>query len=254
MRRLIERLDSGKPVPFAWCGIADPRYLDVVAGYGFGAVLMDMQHGFFDEASVQNGISAIAAKGKAPLVRIPVGRWDTASRVMDFGALGVVAPMINTAADAEAFARAMKYVPRGDRSFGPRHAASVYGLSVPDYLDGIDGASLALAMIETREAVAALDEIIAVEGIDGILIGPGDLSISVRQNRLPDVYGPDTLDIVKEVVATTKSAGKRTTAFAVNPEQANMLATLGVDMISIGEDGSYLDKGLAMHLDGLDFV
>jgi len=216
--------------------------------------LMDMQHGFFDEVGVQNGIAAVAAKGKVPLVRIPVGRWDTASRVMDFGALGVVAPMINTAADAEAFARAMKYVPRGERSYGPRHAASVYGVSVPEYLDGIDGSSLALAMIETREAVAAVDEIVAVEGIDGILIGPGDLSISVRQNRIPDAYGPDTLDIVKMVIASAKSAGKRTTAFAANPEHANMLAALGVDMISIGEDGAYLQKGLAGHLDTLDFV
>lgn len=254
MQRLMERLNTGKTLPFAWCGISDPRYIDMVAGYDFGAVLLDMQHGFFDETTVQHGIASVAAKGKSPLVRIPVGRWDTASRVMDFGALGVVAPMINTAADAEMFANAMKYIPRGERSFGPRHAASIYGASVPDYLDGIDNASLALAMIETREAVAAVDEIVAVDGIDGILIGPGDLSISVRENRQPDVYGPDTLDIVKMVVASVKAAGKRATAFAQTPEQANMLAALGVDMVSIGEDGAYLEKGIAMHLDGLDFV
>lgn len=254
MRRLLERLEAGTPLPFAWCGISDTRYIDMVAGYNFDAVLMDMQHGFFDEASVQNGISAVVAKGKSPLVRIPVGRWDMASRVMDFGALGVVAPMINSVADAQAFAGAMKYVPRGERSFGPRHAASVYGVSVPDYLEGIDAASLALAMIETREAVAAVDEIVAVDGIDGILIGPGDLSISVRQNRLPDAYGPDTIEIVKTIIAAAKASGKKATAFAGNPEDANMLATLGVDMISIGEDGSYIDKGIAMHIDRLNFV
>ncbi len=254
MRRLIDCLDSYKPTPIAWCGISNPQYLGMVAGYDFEGVLMDMQHGFFDESTILNGITAVAAKGKAPLVRIPVGRWDTASRVMDFGALGVVAPMINSAEDAQSFASAMKYIPRGERSFGPRYAAATYGVTVPEYLDGIDDSSLALAMIETREAVDAVEEIVAVDGIDGVLIGPGDLSISVRQNRLPDAYGPDTLDIVKHIFAATKAAGKRATAFAMVPEHANMLAELGADLISIGVDDTYVDKGVAMHLEQLNFV
>jgi len=254
MRRLIERMDAGKPVPIAWCGMSDPRYLGMVAGYDFAGVLMDMQHGFLDERSVLDGISTVVGKGKAPLVRIPVGRWDTASRVMDFGALGVVAPMINSVEDAQAFANAMKYIPRGERSFGPRYAASTYGVTVPEYLDGIDNASFALAMIETREAVDAVEDIVAVDGIDGILIGPGDLSISVRQNRHPDAYGPDTLDIVKHVFAAARAAGKRATAFAMVPDHANMLAEMGADMISIGVDDTYIDKGVAMHLNDLTFV
>lgn len=254
MRRLIERLGADKPAPIAWCGISDPRYLGMVAGYDFEGVLMDMQHGFFDESSVLTGISTVAAKGKAPLVRIPVGRWDTASRVMDFGALGVIAPMINSVEDAQSFASAMKYIPRGERSFGPRYAASTYGVTVPEYLDGIDDSSLALAMIETREAVDAVEDIVAVEGIDGILIGPGDLSISVRQNRHPDAYGPDTIDVVKHVFAATKAAGKRATAFAMVPEHANMLAEMGANMISIGVDDTYVDKGVAMHLEQLNFL
>lgn len=254
MQRLINRLNAGKPLPFGWCGISDPRYVEMVASYGFDAVLLDMQHGFFDERSIQDGIAAVAVKGKSPLVRIPVGRWDTASRAMDFGALGVVAPMVNSAVDARSFANAMKYIPRGERSYGPRQAASIYGVSVPDYLAGIDDASLALAMIETREAVAAVEEIVAVDGIDGVLIGPGDLSISLRQNRMPDAYGPDSMDAVKTIIAATKAAGKRVTAFAQTPEHANMLAKLGVDMISIGEDGAYLRDGIAKHIEGLDFV
>jgi len=196
------------------CGISNPQYLGMVAGYDFEGVLMDMQHGFFDESTILNGITAVAAKGKAPLVRIPVGRWDTASRVMDFGALGVVAPMINSAEDAQSFASAMKYIPRGERSFGPRYAAATYGVTVPEYLDGIDDSSLALAMIETREAVDAVEEIVAVDGIDGVLIGP----------------------------------------FAMVPEHANMLAELGADLISIGVDDTYVDKGVAMHLEQLNFV
>lgn len=253
MLRLKQGLESGGPVVFAWCGIADPRYVAAVAGYGFDAVLLDMQHGFFDETSVLNGIATVAARGKAPFVRIPLGRWDMASRALDFGALGVVAPMINTAEDAQNLAKATKYIPLGERSFGPAYAAALYGENNRGYLDGIDGASLALAMIETREAVAALDEILAVEGIDGTLIGPGDLSISLRENRHPDVYGPDSVEAVQHIIATTKAAGKRAAAYAQTTAQANMLNRLGADLISVGEDGAYLEQGLAAHLAELDF-
>ncbi len=160
MRRLKQMLDAGKPVLSAWCGITDPRYLEAIAGHDFDAVVLDMQHGFFDETSVQNGIATLVARGKAPLVRIPLARWDTASRVMDFGALAVIAPMINSAVDARALVSATRFVPVGERSFGPRHAAALYGIGSNEYLEGFDQCSLVLAMIETRDAYNNLDEII----------------------------------------------------------------------------------------------
>ena len=253
MRRLKQLLDTGKPVVAAWCGISDPRYLEAIGGYSFDAVVLDMQHGFFDETSIQNGIATLIARGKAPLVRIPLARWDTASRVMDFGALAVIAPMINSAEDARAFVSATRFVPVGDRSFGPRHAASLYAIDSNEYLQNFDSCSLALAMIETREAYNNLDEIIQVEGIDGVLIGPGDLSISFRQNRIPDAYGIDTIDAVKDIVIKCKKAGKKTAAFSIDPETANMLNGLGVDIISVGIDDLYISDGVKAHISGLDF-
>ena len=253
MRRLKQILDSGSSVLSGWCGITDPRYLETIAEYDFDAVLLDMQHGFFDETTVQNGIATLIARGKAPLVRIPLGRWDTASRVMDFGALAVVAPMINNADDARAFVSATRFVPVGNRSFGPRHAASLYGIDSNEYLTEFDQCSLALAMIETREAYANLDEILAVNGIDGVLIGPGDLSISFRQNPVPDAYGVDTIDAVKDIITRCQQAGKKTAAFSFNTAAANMLHGLGVDIISVGLDVTYIAEGVKSHLSGLDF-
>ena len=253
MRRLKQKLDAGNTVLCAWCGITDPRYLEAIAGHGFDAVVLDMQHGFFDETSIQNGIATLVARGKTPLVRIPLARWDTASRVMDFGALAVIAPMINTAADARAFVSATRFVPLGERSFGPRHAASLYGIDSNEYLEGFDQCSLVLAMIETREAYDNFDEIIEVEGINGILIGPGDLSISFRQNRIPDAYGVDTITAVEDIVARCKKAGKKTAAFSINPAAANMLNELGVDIISVGIDDTYIADGVGTHLSGLNF-
>ncbi len=253
MRRLKQLLDTGNTVLSGWCGITDPRYLETIAEHDFDAVVLDMQHGFFDETSVQNGIATLVARGKAPLVRIPLARWDAASRVMDFGALAVIAPMINTADDARAFVSATRFVPLGERSFGPRHAASLYGVDTNEYLQHFDHCSLALAMIETREAYNNLDEIIKVEGIDGVLIGPGDLSISFRQDPVPDAYGVDTIDVVKDIVTRCKQAGKKTAAFSFNAEAANMLNALAVDIISVGLDVTYIADGVKSHLAGLNF-
>lgn len=253
MRRLKEILDAGNTVLSGWCGITDPRYLEMIAEYDFDAVVLDMQHGFFDETTIQNAIATLIARGKAPLVRIPLARWDTASRVMDFGALAVIAPMINTAADARAFVSATRFVPLGNRSFGPRHAASLYGLDSNEYLTEFDQCSLALAMIETREACDNLDEILAVEGIDGVLIGPGDLSISIRQNPVPDAYGVDTIDVVQDIITKCKQVGKKTAAFSFNTTAANMLNGLGVDIISVGLDVTYIADGVKSHFSGLDF-
>ncbi len=253
MRRLKQILDAGKTVVSGWCGITDSRYLETIAEYDFDAVVLDMQHGFFDETSIQDAIATLVARGKAPLVRIPLARWDTASRVMDFGALAVIAPMINNADDARAFVSATRFVPVGNRSFGPRHAASLYAVDTNQYLKEFDQCSLALAMIETREAYDNLGKIIGVEGIDGVLIGPGDLSISFRQNPIPDAYGVDTLDVVKDIVARCKRAGKKTAAFTIDSETANMVNGLGVDIISVGLDVSYIADGVNSHLSDLDF-
>ena len=253
MRRLKEILDAGNTVLSGWCGITDPRYLETIAEYEFDAIVLDMQHGFFDETTIQNGIATLIARAKAPLIRIPLGRWDIASRVMDFGALAVIAPMINTAADASAFVSATRFVPVGNRSFGPRHAASLYGIDSNEYLTEFDHCSLALAMIETREAYDNLDEILAVEGIDGVLIGPGDLSISFRQNPIPDAYGIDTIDVVRDIISRCKTAGKKTAAFSFNTEAANMLNELAVDIISVGLDVTYIADGVRSHLSGLNF-
>jgi len=253
MRRLKRLLATGKPVISAWCGITDPRYLEAIAEHDFDAIVLDMQHGFFDETSIQNAIATLVARGKAPLVRIPLARWDTAARVMDFGALAVIAPMINTADDARAFVSATRFVPVGNRSFGPRHAAGLYGIDSNEYLNHFDQCSLALAMIETREAYGNLDEIINVEGIDGVLIGPGDLSISFRQNPVPDAYGVDTIDVVKDIVSRCQKADKKVAAFSFDSEAANMLNGLGVDIISVGLDVTYIADGVKSHLAALDF-
>jgi len=253
MQRLKQLLNTGKPVLSAWCGFTDSHYLETISQFAFDAVVLDMQHGFWDETSVQTGISTLIAQGKTAMVRIPLERWDIAARVLDFGALAVIAPMVNSAADARTFVSATRFVPVGQRSYGPRHAATLYGVSSDEYLQQFDEYALSLAMIETREAYDNLDEILEVDGIGGVLIGPGDLSISFRQNPIPDAYGVDTIDAVKDIIARCNNAGKITAAFALDCDAANMLSELGVDIISIGVDQTYIADGVKAHISGLKF-
>ena len=253
MQRLKQKFESGKTLVSGWCGVADPRYIELIAAHNFDAVTLDMQHGLWDEASVLQGITAVTLRGQPALVRLPLARWDLAARVMDFGALGVIAPMVNTREDAESFAAACRFPPTGERSFGPGYAASIFNLSVDDYLEDYDHCSLALAMIETRQAYENLDDIISVDGIDGVLIGPSDLSISFRQNRFPDAFGPDTLEVIKDIVNRCKLAGKKVASFSVDPGGANLLNEIGVDLIGLGIDEYYLQHGIGPTLKSLNF-
>ena len=253
MHRLKHLLDAGKTVLSGWCNFTDPRYLEAITEFDFDAIVLDMQHGFFDETTIQAAIATLVTRGKAPLVRIPLARWDTASRVMDFGALGIIAPMINNVDDARALVSATRFVPVGRRSFGPRQASSLYRISAEEYLTGIDDCSQVLAMIETREAYSNLDDIIGTDGIDGVLIGPGDLSISFRQNPVPDAYGVDTVDVVRDIVTRCQQAGKTSAAFTYDCAAANLVHGMGVNIISVGLDVTYLAEGVNSHLAGLDF-
>ncbi len=253
MQRLIQKLDSGNTLISAWCGIADPRYIELIASHDFDAVTLDMQHGLWDEASVLQGITAVTLRCQPAFVRLPLARWDLAARVMDFGALGVIAPMVNSREDAAAFAAACRFAPVGERSFGPGYAASLFKLGVAEYLEDYDRCSLALAMVETRQAYENLDDIISVDGIDGILIGPSDLSISFRQNRFPDAFGPDTLDVIKDIINRCRQAGKKVASFSVDPGGANLLDGLDVDLIGLGIDEYYLQHGIGPIIEKLNF-
>ncbi|MFK5979072.1 MAG: aldolase/citrate lyase family protein [Rhizobiaceae bacterium] len=252
MDRLNKAFASGEVLKTCWLGMRDPQYIANMARFDFDAAVLDAQHGYLDESSILAGIAEIVHAGKSPIVRIPIGRWDLAERAMDFGALSVVAPMINNKADAERFAASVKYPPNGSRSHGPGGAIALYKADPVEYMSTINENSYAFAMIETREAYENLDEIISVEGIDGILIGPGDFSISLRGDPVPDAYGVDSIKQVTDIANRVNAIGKIPTAFAMTPKHANLVHSLGFKLITIGCDDTYLAKGAEFHLD-LDF-
>jgi 4-hydroxy-2-oxoheptanedioate aldolase len=242
---LAQRLRAGETIFTAWSGIPDSVTIETVARTGFEAVTLDMQHGAHHEDSVARGVLPILHAEKHAVVRIPVGRFDMASRALDFGADAVIAPMINSADDARRFAAAMKYPPVGERSWGP-----TFGLprrqKTPDlkaWLKSSNADTISFAMIETRQALDALDDILEVPGIDAIFVGPGDFSIAWTNGSEINTLLEDMMPAIERIARRALDAGKLTGIFAVDPAISGRYAEMGYRFIALGNEGAYMSLG-----------
>ena len=171
-----------------------------------------------------------------------------ASRLFDGGAAAVIAPMINSAADARAFAAFCKYPPAGDRSWGPGRGIALTGLSPAAYLAQANQQQLAIAMIETREALDALDDILAVPGIDGVYVGPSDLSIALSNGAHVDPFHPDVDAALTHIVARAKAHGKFAGFFTFSGASAKAMAARGFAICSIATDQMLLRQAAKAEL------
>jgi 4-hydroxy-2-oxoheptanedioate aldolase len=253
MDRLKRLMDRGDMIISGWSGMQDPFYLTALAKTGFDAVTLDMQHGMHTETSLINGIAAIMPTGKPVIVRIPVGRFDLVSRALDAGAHGIIAPMINTVDDARQLVSFGKYIPVGDRSAGVSHVCGLHNVAPAEYVTSANENCLILAMIETAEAVQNMEAILDIEGIDGIFCGPGDLSISIRQNVVADAYGPDTIDIIRSMPVAAKKRGKLAYTWCGSIQTLELAHEFGFDYASLGPDMFYLKQGVDASLAQLSF-
>lgn len=234
----------------AWSTAPSADIAGALAACPFDAVTVDMQHGAHDEASAFASARAIHASGKPALLRIPVGRNDLASRALDMGFEAVIAPMINSVADARGFAQAMKYPPLGERSWGPMRALEPHpGQSAESYFRSANGGTLALAMIETRPAHAALDEILALDGIDGVFVGPSDLSISWSNGEGVDPNRADMQDTLADIAKRARAVGKVAAIFVVDPAAVPGFASMGYRLMALNTDPGAIRAGAAVMLD-----
>lgn len=243
---LPTRLRAGAPVWSGWLGLPDPIFADLVARSGVDAVVLDLQHGFLDPGAVVGAIAAVVAAGRPAVVRVPVEDFALASRVLDFGAAGVIAPMINSAADARRLVDFVKYPPRGRRSWGPGRGMAFSGAADrADYLARADRLTFALAMIETREGLEALDEILAVDGIDGVFVGPNDLCIALTDGAVVDPEASLLDEPLTRIASAARRAGKIAGIFGGAGARARRLAGMGYGFVSLGMDATYVQTGLA---------
>jgi 4-hydroxy-2-oxoheptanedioate aldolase len=241
---LAKRLRAGETIYSGWVTMPEPLVAETIARSGFDCVVLDMQHGLLDTGSVMAGIGAIALAGKPAVVRIALGDDATASRVLDMGAEAIIAPMVNSVEEARALAAFTKYPPLGERSWGPMRAMTLEGIDQPlDYLASANQTGVTFAMIETRRALDALDDILAVDGIDGVFVGPFDLSVSLSAGRLvapgdASVDGP-----IRHVAERARAVGKFAGIYSPTPERARVFRSYGYRFLAITADQTYLTYG-----------
>jgi 4-hydroxy-2-oxoheptanedioate aldolase len=249
---LARRLKAGETVHTGWCGLPYPVVAEAIAREGFPAVTVDQQHGLWDTAATLTGIAAIRQGGAAPIVRIPVGDFATVSRTLDFGAEGIIAPMINTVADARAFVAVAKYPPVGERSWGPHRAMMQGGFDDQKvYLRDANTLTVTFAMIETRTALANLDAIAATDGIDALFVGPSDLSIALTDGGDVDPHSTAVENELDKIVTAARKAGKIPGLYCANAERAQFAAKRGFRFLAVGSDLGFLRAGTAAQVKAL---
>ena len=243
---LAGRLKAGETVYSGWCGLPAPIVAELVGREGFPAVTLDAQHGLWDIATLVAGIAQVRQGGAAAMVRIPVGQFATASRALDFGAEGIIAPMINTPADARAYVSFTKFPPLGERSWGPHRATTLAGITdQKTYLRDANEMVVTFAMIETREAMNNLAAIAAVPGIDVLFVGPSDLSIALTDGATVDPHSVAVEVALEKVVAAARGAGKIAGLYCISAERALACTRRGFRFMAVGSDLGFLRAGTA---------
>ena len=246
---LARRLRAGETVFAGWCSLPYPLVAETIGREGFVAVTLEAQHGLWDISALLTGVAAVRQSGAAALVRVPVADFAMVSRVLDFGAEGIIAPMINSAADARAFVAAAKYPPVGERSWGPHRATTLAGIADQSvYLREANDHVVTLAMIETRTALDNLDAIAQTPGIDGLFLGPSDLSIALSGGKTLDPVSKDVERELDRIIASAERAGKIAGAFCHTAERAVALAKRGARFLAVMSDIAMLRAGTAAAL------
>ncbi|HEY7548042.1 MAG TPA: aldolase/citrate lyase family protein [Hyphomicrobiaceae bacterium] len=202
---LKKKIADGVRCVGGWAAIPSAFSTEIYAAQGWDYVTLDMQHGALDLNDIVPMLQAINSGSDAtPLVRVPWNDPAYIMRVLDAGAYGIVCPMINTRAEAEALVRAGRYPPLGERSFGPFRAAQYGGA---DYWQHANDEVLLVAMIETRQAVSNLPEILSVKGLNGVYIGPSDLSFSMGKTPSLDPGDETVLKAMGIILKETRERG-----------------------------------------------
>ena len=242
--KLAHGLAAGSGMLTAWIGANDVAVVDALAREAYDAVTLDMQHGAVDFDGATRSILRVALAGKPTIARVPIGGFALASQLMDSGACGILAPMIDSGEDARRLVESVKFPPLGQRSWGPRAALPLSGLDAPAYLRAANAMTQAIAMIETRAALDALDDILSVEGLDGVYVGPSDLSIALANGASVEPRGDAVMSEARRVVERAKAHGKYAAMFCFDGADARDMMALGFQLCTISSDQTLL-RGVA---------
>ena len=228
---------ADKPAVNGWLSMPSSVSAEIMANAGWDTLTVDMQHGIVDYQVAVTLMQAAATRGITPLVRVPWNEPGIIMKSLDAGALGVICPMVNTRAEAEALVSSCRYAPDGARSFGPFRANLRYG---PTYAAEANSQILVIPMIETREAVENLDDILSTPGVDALYVGPADLGLSYGYVPKGDRDEPELLEVIDHILATAKKHGKFAGIHCGAPSYARKMFQKGFRLATIQTDAMIL--------------
>ncbi len=240
------KMQAGQPAAGITLSLGAPLAGEVLAQAGFDFIMVDNQHGIWDDSSTLQAFRSIVLGGASPYVRVRQNDFYTIGRVLDAGALGVIVPMVNSRAEAQEAARAVRYPPRGGRSIGP-FATAFLGA---DYSQAINDEVYLAVQIESITAVEHADEILSVEGVDGCWVGPADLGASMGLDlSLPQDRARHE-EAISEALAACHRHGKvpgiaaRPDSTAARFAQGFLFVTVGSDAMLLGDSAATLVASL----------
>jgi len=249
MMELRARLHDGRPFLFSWMGIPGAQLAGQLARAGLDGVALDLQHGLIGMDQANLMADAINAAGKPVITRVLWNDPGLIGQALDFGSAVVIAPMINSVAQAEALVKAAKYPPVGQRSWGGYAMVQAAGKSAADYLKDANHDTLVFAMIETQEALDLVGEIAAVPGLDGLFVGPSDLSIALSKGAELNRTSAANLVAMKKICDVCHNHKLVAGAFAGTPEIINQYYKMGYTFMAAVTDNDVLKLGVAAAFD-----
>lgn len=231
-----ERWAEGKPVINGWLSTSSAFVAEIMAEQGYDALTIDIQHGLVGYEGAAAMLQAMRASSVTPMVRVPWLDPGDVMKALDAGAYGIICPMVNSREEAARFVSYMRYPPAGVRSFGPTRAVFAAGA---DYGQHANEEVLGFAMIETAEAMANLDYIVSTPGLDGVYIGPADLTLGLTGRKYPtgfDREEPEMVEAIQTVLRKAHDAGIRAGLHCGTPAYAARAVGWGFDLVTISND------------------
>ncbi len=236
--RFKARLSGTEAQIGLWLGLTDPVCIEIAAGAGFDWVCLDGEHSPHDLATLLTGLQTLAAYPVDVLVRLPIGDPTLMKKVLDLGAQTVVVPVVESAAQARALVEAMRYPPRGIRGVGTALARGARWNRATDYFERADAEMCLIVQIETRRGLDNLEDIAAVEGVDGLFIGPADLSASL--GHLGHAGHPEVVEAIASAFARIRATGKAAGSLAADEAVARDYLGRGCGFLAVGTDTGLL--------------
>ncbi len=243
---LVKRaLKQGKPTVGTWLSLGSITASRFLARSGFAWLTTDVEHSLVDWETATHMFASIADAGCVALARVPANRHDHIKRVLDNGAMGVVVPMVNTRAEAEAAVAACLYPPRGNRSVGGAVHALNYDTTSVDYFQHADDELLIVLQCEHIQAVENFDTVFSVPGIDTVFVGPNDLAASMRSKEGRPPSGAAMTEALQHVLKTCRKIGVAPGIHAMSAEEARVRIEEGWQFVAVTSELKMMLEGVA---------